>query len=175
MFKGHNSAKYHWLSYDPWTCIFVQILSCPDFCLTSFDILIWYLVFGYIWMSYSLSSNFVKIEWFFAGLWLLNLYFLFKFEVQVNKSKEVKKKSGQLKIWTKNTSSMAITQPKVIRPERNSSLNCNSYIYSQIPNIKSIYQRTSKKSPENFKFEQKIQVQEPQPSEKSFDLNKIRA
>ena len=32
-------------------------------------------------MSYSLSSNFVKIEWFFTGLWLLNLYFLFKFEV----------------------------------------------------------------------------------------------
>ena len=50
---------------------------------------------------------------------------------------------------------MAITQPKVIRPERNSNLNCNSYIYSHIPNIKSIYQRTSKKSPDNFKFEQK--------------------
>ena len=56
---------------------------------------------------------------------------------------------------------MAITQPKVIRPERNSSLNCNSSRYSQIPNIKSIYQRTSKKSPDNFKFEQKIQVQWP--------------
>ena len=70
---------------------------------------------------------------------------------------------------------MAITQPNIIRPERNSNLNCNSSRYSHIPNIKSIYQRTSKKSPDNFKFEQKIQVQEPQPSEKSFDLNKIRA
>jgi hypothetical protein len=27
---------------------FVQILSCPDFFLTSFDILTWYLVCGYI-------------------------------------------------------------------------------------------------------------------------------
>jgi hypothetical protein len=42
--------------------------------------------------------------------------------------------SGQLKIWTKNTSSMAITQPKIIRPERNSNLNCNSSRYSHIPN-----------------------------------------
>ena len=51
---------------------------------------------------------------------------------------------------------MAITQPKVIQPERNSNLNCNSYRYSHIPNIKSIYQRTSKKDPDNVKFEQKI-------------------
>jgi hypothetical protein len=32
-------------------------------------------------MSYSLSSNFVPVELFLAELWLLNLYFLFKFEV----------------------------------------------------------------------------------------------
>jgi hypothetical protein len=63
--------------------------------------------------------------------------------------------SGQLKIWTKNTCSMAITQPKVIRPDQNSNLNCNPSRYSHMPNIKSIYQRTSKKSPDNFKFEQK--------------------
>ena len=50
---------------------------------------------------------------------------------------------------------MAITRPKVNRPSRNSKLNCNSSTYSHIPNIKSIYQRTSKKSPDNFKFEQK--------------------
>ena len=50
---------------------------------------------------------------------------------------------------------------KIIRPEQNSNLNCNSSRYSHIPNIKSIYQRTSKKSPENLKFEQKIQVQGP--------------
>ena len=50
---------------------------------------------------------------------------------------------------------MAITQPNIIRPERNSNLNCNSSRYSHIPNIKSIYQRTSRKSPDNLKFEQK--------------------
>jgi len=37
---------------------------------------------------------------------------------------------------------MAIAQPKVIRPEQNSNLNCNSSRYSHIPNIKSIYQMT---------------------------------
>jgi hypothetical protein len=77
-------------------------------------------------MSYSLSSNFVPVEWYLAELWPLNLYFL---------------------------------QPKVIRPEPNSNLNCNSSRYSHRPNIKSIYQRTSKKSTDNLKFEQKIQVQ----------------
>ena len=60
---------------------FVQILRCPDLFLTSFDILTWYLVCGYIYMSYSLSSNFVPVEWLLAELWPLNLYFLFKFEV----------------------------------------------------------------------------------------------
>ena len=58
---------------------FVQILRCPDLFLTSFDILTWYLVCGYIYMSYSLSSNFVPVEWLLAELWPLNLYFLFKF------------------------------------------------------------------------------------------------
>jgi hypothetical protein len=84
-----------WLSYDPWTCIFVQIWSCPDFSLTSFDILTWY----YIKSIYQRTS---------------------------------KIKFGELKIWTKNTSSRVITQPKIIRPERNSNLNCNSSRYSQI-------------------------------------------
>ena len=42
---------------------FVQIWSCPEFSLKSFDILTWYLVCGYIYMSYSLSSNFVPVEW----------------------------------------------------------------------------------------------------------------
>ena len=40
-------------------------------------------------------------------------------------------------------------------------LNCNTSRYSHIPNIKSIYQRTSNKSPNNFKFEQYIQVRWP--------------
>ena len=60
---------------------FVQILSCPFFSLTSFDILTWYLVCGYIKMSYSLNSNFVSVEWFLAELWPLNWYFFFKFQV----------------------------------------------------------------------------------------------
>ena len=60
---------------------FVQIWSCPDFSLTSFDILTWYLVSGYIGMSYSVNSNFVPVEWLLAELWPLNLYILFKFEV----------------------------------------------------------------------------------------------
>ena len=60
---------------------FVQIWSWPDFSLTSFDILTWYLVSGYIGMSYSVHSNFVPVEWLLAELWPSNLYILFKFEV----------------------------------------------------------------------------------------------
>jgi hypothetical protein len=55
---------------------YVQILSSPNFFL-SFDILTWYLVCGYIQVSYSLYLNFVLVEWFLAVLWPLNLYFLF--------------------------------------------------------------------------------------------------
>jgi hypothetical protein len=115
-------------------------------------------------MSYSLSSNLVPVEWLLAELWPLNLYFCSNFKlsrlfldvlwyIDLIISKDVKKRSGQRKIWTKNTSSRAITQPKVNRPERNSNLNCNSSRYSHIPNIKSIYQRTSRKSLDKFKFE----------------------
>ena len=52
----------------------------------------------------------------------------------------------------KNTSSRAITQPKIIRPERNSNLNCNLSRYNHIPNIKSIYQRTLKKKSGQLKI-----------------------
>jgi hypothetical protein len=76
-FEFRSVRMTFWLSYDPWTCIFVQILSCPDFFLTSLNML-----------------------------------------------------------------------------TRNSNLNCNSSRYSDIPNIKSIYQRTSRKSPDNLKFKQ---------------------
>jgi hypothetical protein len=58
--------------------------------------------------------------------WVMTLELVFLFKYQVNISKDVKEKSGQLKIWTKNTSSRAIAQPNIIRPERNSSFNCNS-------------------------------------------------
>ena len=46
---------------------FAQIWSCPEFSLTSFDILTWYLVSGYIGMSYSVYSNFVPVEWLLAN------------------------------------------------------------------------------------------------------------
>jgi hypothetical protein len=72
-------------------------------------------------MSYSLSSNFVPVEWYLAELWPLNLYFCSNFKFSSN-------------------------------------LNCNSSRYSHRPNIKSIYQRTSKKSTDNLKFEQKIKL-----------------
>jgi hypothetical protein len=102
-------------------------------------------------MSYSLSSNLVPVEWLLAELWPLNLYFCSNFKLSKlfldvlwyidlifgHISKDFKEKSGQLQIWTKNTSSRAITQPKIIRPEQNSNLNCNSSRYSHIPNIRS--------------------------------------
>jgi hypothetical protein len=198
---------------------FVQIWSCPDFSLKSFDILTWYLVWGYkyqviiskdvkkrsgqrkiwtkntssraiaqpniirpernssyncsssrysqipdFWLSYGswtciFCSNLKLSGLFFEVLWCIDLIFgmrlyldelQFKFEfcsgwmtfgwvmaIQLIFSKDFKEKSGQLQIWTKNTSSRAIAQPNIIRPERNSSYNCNSSRYSQIPNIKS--------------------------------------
>jgi hypothetical protein len=124
------------LSYSHWTCIF-----CSNFKLSGlfFDVL-WYidLIFG-IWLY--LDELQFKLEFRSGRMtfdWVMAIELVF-FVHQVNISKDVKKKSGQLKIWTKNTSSMAITQPKVIQPERNSSLNCNTSRYSHIPNIKSIY------------------------------------
>ena len=64
-----------WLSYGHWTCIFCSNLKLSGLFLTSFDILTWYLVSGYIGMSYSVRSNFVPVEWLLADLWPLNLYF----------------------------------------------------------------------------------------------------
>jgi hypothetical protein len=80
----------------------------------------------------------------FGWVMTLELVFLFKFEVIQTFSWPPL--IYWLDIWyvaTKNTSSMAITQPKVIRPERNSNLNCRSSRYSHRPNIKSIYQSLS--------------------------------
>ena len=74
----------------------------------------------------------------------------------------------------KNTSSRVITHPNIIRPERNSNLKCNSSRYSQILNIKSIYQRTSRKSPDNLKFEQKYKFKGHSSAKKSFDRKAIR-
>ena len=60
---------------------FVQIWSYPDFSLMSFDIFTWYLACGYIYISYSLSSNLVSVEWRLAELWPLNLYFCLNFKL----------------------------------------------------------------------------------------------
>jgi hypothetical protein len=44
---------------------------------------------------------------------------------------------------------MAITQPKIIGPERNENLICNLSLYTHIPNTKSISQSIEKKSGDN--------------------------
>jgi hypothetical protein len=62
-------------------------------------------------------------------------------------------------LFNKNTSSRVITQPKVIRPEPNSNLNCNSSRYSHIPNIKSNILKHIKKKSGKLKIWTKIQVQ----------------
>jgi hypothetical protein len=155
--------------------------------------------------TYIFFSNFKLSVIFFDVLWYIDLIFdmlLYLPNIKSNISKDVKKKYGQLKIWTKNTSSMYITQPKVIRPEPNyfklsvlffdvlwyidlifdmllyldelqfkfefrsgrmifGWVMSLELVFFHIPNIKSIYIRTSKKGPDNLKFEQKIQVQEP--------------
>jgi hypothetical protein len=107
-------------------------------------------------MSYSLSSNFVPVEWFLAELWLLNLYFCSNFKLSVLFFDVLWYIDLIFGMWlylddlqTKNTSSRAIAQPNIIRPERNSSFKCNSSRYSQIPNIN---QRTSRKTLDNLKF-----------------------
>jgi hypothetical protein len=89
-------------------------------------------------MSYNLNSNFVPVEWYLAELWPLNLYFCSNFKLSglfldvlwyidliFGMWLYLDEKSGQLQIWTKNTSSRDITQPNIIRPERNSNLNWN--------------------------------------------------
>jgi hypothetical protein len=43
----------------------------------------------------------------------------------------------------------AITRPKIIGPERNVNLICNSSLYTRIPKIKSISPSIAKKSGDN--------------------------
>jgi hypothetical protein len=43
-----RSGRIIFDSYGPWSCIFFQTFSCPDFFLTFYEILIWYLVYSYI-------------------------------------------------------------------------------------------------------------------------------
>ena len=47
-----------------------------------------------------------------------------------------------------------ITRPKIIGLERNVHLICNSYLYTHIPKIKSIYPSITKKSGDNKIFDQ---------------------
>jgi hypothetical protein len=113
-------------------------------------------------MSYTLSSNFVPVEWYLAELWPLNLYFCSNFKLSrlfLNVLWYIDLIFG---IWLYldelqlSSNFVPVEWYLAERPERNSNLKCNSSRYSHIPNIKSIYQRTSKKSPVNFKFEQKM-------------------
>ena len=70
---------------------------------------------------------------------------------QVNISKHSEKKVVTTKYLAKFQSPrpMAITQPKIIGPERNENLICNLSLYTHIPNIKSISQSIEKKSGDN--------------------------
>ena len=70
-----------WLIYDPWTCIFVQMLSYPDFFLTSFDILTWYLVFWLYLDELQFKLEFRSGRMTFGWVMAIELIFLFKFEV----------------------------------------------------------------------------------------------
>ena len=64
-------------------------------------------------------------------------------------SPSIVKKSGDNKYLAKFQSPRAITRPKIIGPERNLNLICNSSLYTHIPNIKSISPSTAKKSGDN--------------------------
>ena len=78
-----NFVPVEWYLAELWplNLYFCSNLKLSGLFLTSFDILTWYLVSGYIGMSYSVRSNFVPVEWLLAELWPSNLYILFKFEV----------------------------------------------------------------------------------------------
>jgi hypothetical protein len=56
------------------------------------------------------------------------------------------------KYWAKFQSPRAITRPKIIGPERNVNLICNSSLYTHIPNIKSISPSIAKKSGDKYIF-----------------------
>jgi hypothetical protein len=58
------------------------------------------------------------------------------------------------KYWAKFQSPRAITRPKIIGPERNVNLICNSSLYTHIPNIKSISPSIAKKSGDKYIFGQ---------------------
>jgi hypothetical protein len=53
------------------------------------------------------------------------------------------------KYLAKIQSPRAITRPKIIGPERNLNLICNSLLYTHIPKIKSISPSIAKKSGDN--------------------------
>jgi hypothetical protein len=59
------------------------------------------------------------------------------------------KKVVTTKYLAKFQSPRAITRPKIIGPERNVNLICNSSLYTHIPNIKSIFQSITRKSGDN--------------------------
>jgi hypothetical protein len=80
-----------------------------------------FLVWECIMINYRSTLKIIPVEWFLA-----NLQYLSKFQ-----------------------GPRAITRPKIIGPERNVNLICNSSLYTHIPNIKSICQRITIKSGDN--------------------------
>jgi hypothetical protein len=127
---------------------FGQIFSCHHFFSICLEILNWFLVYECIMMSYRSSLHLVLVQWILAELWtkLINIHSYTK--NQYNISKHIEKKWWQLNIWP-NFSPRAITRPKIIVPERNVNLICNSSLYTHIPKIKSISPSISKKSGDN--------------------------
>ena len=64
-------------------------------------------------------------------------------------SPNIAKKVVTTKYLAKFQSPKAITRPKIIGPERNVNLICNSSLYTHKPNIKSISPSIAKKGGDN--------------------------
>jgi hypothetical protein len=97
------------------------------------------LIFG-IWVyndELQIKFTFRLSPMILAELWPLELWNLAKYLVVTTK------------YLAKIQSPRTITQPKIIGPERNVSLICNSSLYTHIPKIKSISPSIAKKSCHN--------------------------
>ena len=79
-----------------------------------------------------------------CSLWLYILIRKIKSISQI-----IVKKVVTIKYLAKFQSPRAITRPKIIGPERNVNLICNSSLYTHIPKIKSISPSIAKKSGDN--------------------------
>jgi hypothetical protein len=102
----------------PWT--FGQIFSCHHFISLWFEIFTWFLVWECIIISYRSTLKFIPVEWFLA-----NLHWAY-----ISNHSEIKVVTT--KYLAKFQSPRAITRPKIIEPERNVNLICNSSLYTHV-------------------------------------------